>query len=166
MRSNSTVHVAPHPLRGRYNPTVAIQGKLYHRVGPLNVADQQVPKYAQIYVHDPVETNRAQTRYAGMDMPKSTSRCVAERLKGMLRELDAALRETNTYVQDFLTAAEVFANEEVDDAQFVLDADARPGGTHAGQYDGSSGRRYNFSEVCVLAAEVRGSRECSTRYRG
>ena len=33
-------------------------------------------------------------------------------------------------------------------------ADARPGGTHAGQYDGSSGRRYNFSEVCVLAAEV------------
>ena len=61
-----------HPLRGRYNPTVAIQGKLYHRVGPLNVADQQVPKYAQIYVHDPVETNRAQTRYAGMDMPKST----------------------------------------------------------------------------------------------
>ena len=142
-------------LDGRFTPTVAIQGKLYHRFGSLNVAEQGVPQYAQVYVHDPAEDKRAQTRYAGMEMPASTPKSVAERLKRLLRELEAGLRVTNAYVQDFLAAAEIFRNEEVVNAQFILDANQRPGGVHGGQYDGSSGRRYNFSEVCVLAAEVR-----------
>ena len=113
-----------------------------------------MPHYAQVYVHDPAEDKRAQRRYAGMQMPASTSKPKAEQLKRLLRELESALRVSNTYVQDFITAAEVFANEDVVDGQFVLDADKRPTDAQGGQYDGSSGRRYRFSEVCVLAAEV------------
>ena len=56
----------------RYNPTVAIQGKLYHRIGPLDVQDGATPQYAQLYVHDAAEEVRANKRYAGMDMPAST----------------------------------------------------------------------------------------------
>ena len=39
---------------GEWNPTVAFQGKLYHRIGPLGVAEGDVPQCAQ-YVHDPAE---------------------------------------------------------------------------------------------------------------
>jgi len=129
---------------------VAIQGKLYHRIGPLDVQDGATPQYAQLYVHDAAEEVRANKRYAGMDMPASTPTVKKERLKQLLRALESELRGTNTYVMDFLTAAEVFANEDVVDGQFVLDAKQRPADAQQGQYDGASGRRYRFSEVCVL----------------
>ena len=44
----------------------------------------------------------------------------------LLQKLQRALRESNGYVQDFLTASEIFRNEEVTNAQFVINADARP----------------------------------------
>ena len=39
---------------GGWNPSVVIQGKMYHRIGPLRAQDDQVPTFAQIYIHDPV----------------------------------------------------------------------------------------------------------------
>ena len=30
-----------------------IQGKLYHKIGPLNADDEHAPAFAQLYVYDP-----------------------------------------------------------------------------------------------------------------
>ena len=100
-------------------------------------------------------------------MPASTSQQQKEKLIGVLTKLQADLAAANPYVKDFLTAAEVFKSEKTVDGEFVIDADARPADAHKGQYDGGSGRRYRFSEVCVLAAEVpRATRSVVVRHRG
>ena len=110
---------------------------------------------SKVYVHDPSHPDeQAERRYAGMFMPKSTSNAKARKLTELLRELQDVLTDINPYVKDFLTAAEVFEQEDVANGSFVIDADQRPTDTHRGQYDGNSGRRYNFNEICVLAAEV------------
>ena len=38
---------------GGWTPSVVIQGRLFHMMGPLQAADQAPPTFAQIYVHDP-----------------------------------------------------------------------------------------------------------------
>ena len=41
-----------------YNPSVVIQGKLYHTIGPLQASAGDTPKFAQIYVHDPLHEKK------------------------------------------------------------------------------------------------------------
>ena len=95
----STPVKTPTPPGGSWNPSVVIQGKLHHKVGPLAVGDGETPRYAQLYVHDPAaesDTLLAQ-RYAAMLMPKKTSKSEAARLKALLNELHNALNDCNSY---------------------------------------------------------------------
>jgi len=99
----------------------------------------------------------------------STSKAEAARIQAMLVELQTALRESNGYVRDFLTSAEVFEQGartgDVTNAQFVINPDARPSDEHARKYDPPLGRRRAFQEVSVLIARDRSQIEasCSTR---
>jgi hypothetical protein len=95
----STPVKTPTPPGGGWNPSVVIQGKLHHKVGPLAVGDGETPRYAQLYVHDPAaegDTVLAQ-RYAAMLMPAKTSQPEAARLKTLLNELHDALNDCNSY---------------------------------------------------------------------
>ena len=38
---------------GGFAPAVVIQGRLYHRMGPLRARDGEEPSFAQIYINDP-----------------------------------------------------------------------------------------------------------------
>ena len=38
---------------GTFQPQVAIQGKVYYFIGSLEVSEQEEPKFASLYVHDP-----------------------------------------------------------------------------------------------------------------
>ena len=38
---------------GNYQPQVRIQGKAYYYIGPLAVEEEDTPKFASLYVHDP-----------------------------------------------------------------------------------------------------------------
>ena len=105
----------PTPPGGGWSPGLVIQGKLHHKVGPLAVNSNngnptETPRYAQLYVHDPAAEDDAtlDQRYAALLMPKTTSAADASKLKALLRDLQKALIECNGYVQDFLTAGEIF----------------------------------------------------------
>ena len=37
---------------GGWQPSVVIQGKLYHKIGPLNADDEHAPAFAQLYVYE------------------------------------------------------------------------------------------------------------------
>ena len=126
----------------------------------LAASEGAMPQFAQLYVHDPAEpaADEAARRYKQMRFPTSTSKAEAARIQAMLVELQTALRESNGYVRDFLTAAEVFEQDarrgDVTSAQFVINPDARPSDEHARKYDPPSGRRHTFQEVSVLIAET------------
>lgn len=149
-----------------WNPSVVIQGKLHHYIGPLNAADDDVPRYAQLYVHDPAATSDtvAKQRYASLLLPKSTSRPEAARTKAVLDKLQTALRDCNGYVKDFLTAGEIFASEDAPQASFVINPDRCAPGADKRVYDSNRQRR-TFNEVSVLCDEQPAKRTIVLRFR-
>ena len=40
------------PGSSRWRPSVVIQGKLYHRIGPLSTADNATPQFAHVFSGD------------------------------------------------------------------------------------------------------------------
>ena len=94
--------------QGGWRPSVVIQGKVYHCVGPLTAAEGQKRAFAQLYVHDPAAVDdEAATRFSHMRLPADMSKPQKQRALELLTELQDALRETNTYVQDFVSAGEL-----------------------------------------------------------
>ena len=49
------------PGGSSWRPTVSVQGKLHHNIGPLNPDDGAERRYAQLYVHDPSFDDEAET---------------------------------------------------------------------------------------------------------
>ena len=80
-----------------WQPSVVIQGKLYHLVGPLQAGEGSAPKFAQLYVHDPSAADDVATqRYKHMYLPATTSAADRARAVELLKELQAELRERPT----------------------------------------------------------------------
>ena len=105
-------------LQGGWRPSVVIQGKVYHCVGPLTAAEGQRRAFAQLYVHDPAAADdEAATRFSHMRLPADMSKPQKQRAVELLTELQDALRETNTYVQDFVSAGELLQREEASGAR-------------------------------------------------
>ena len=69
---------------------------------------------------------------------------------GLLRELQGALRECNSYVQDFVHAAEALANGGAEQMTLVINPEARPTEAHARTYNKPAGGEHTFNEVSVL----------------
>ena len=150
------------PGRSRWVPSVCIQGKLHHRVGPLEPdvnehGNVETRKFAQLYVHDPAtEDDGAEfdARAAGMKFGSSTSNTERERVLSLLGALQSTMHDENTYVQDFMMAGELFATDGLDNAELIISRDARPADEHARRYDPSSGGAPRiFQEVTVLVGE-------------
>ncbi len=132
------------------NGDCTIAGKLYHTVGPLQAPDDRAPGFAQLYVHDPAaENDEAVRRYAHMYMDDKASAPEKTRALKLLTELQSAMRECNTYVQDFVTAGEIFAEGDVDDAHFVIEPKARPATAHKRTYkDAKKAFDVSVSRAC------------------
>ena len=57
--------------QGSYKPQVMIQGKAYYYVGPLEVEENEAPKFASLYVHDPALEGAE--RMNNLYLPQNTS---------------------------------------------------------------------------------------------
>lgn len=162
------------PGRSGWAPSVSIQGKLHHLVGPLQTEPGETRKWAQLYVHDPAAVDEAadddelQARYATLKWPSGTSGPEKDRVLALLRALQSTLHDENTYVHDFMMAGELFATEGAADVELVISRDCRPTDAHARQYDPpSGGARRTFQEVTVLVGEGQVGKGCvQLRRRG
>ena len=146
------------PPGSTYNPSVVVQGKPYHRIGPLQASTgDDTPKFAQIYVHDPLHENEeASIRLDHVHLPQGISSAKRDVLHSLLVQLQNLLHTCNPYVRDFKTACEI---QEVSGAQLVINANVRPAGEHV--------RRYNsgLTEISVLVDEEPGPRDIVVHLR-
>ncbi|XP_043221667.1 uncharacterized protein LOC122381498 [Amphibalanus amphitrite] len=148
---------------GGYAPCVVVQGRLYHRIGPLEAPEDRPPSFAQIYISDPLAEDpeaEAAIRLGHVRLPAATSAAVQHRLLDLLGQLQAMLRQVNPWVQDFIMAAEVLARE-VEHRQLIISVAARPAGQHARRYNTPEGLR----EVAVLMGDEPGQHDLVLRRR-
>ena len=139
------------PPRGGFTPCVVIQGRMYHRLGPLRAGEGETPTFAQIYVNDPHcdhPEEEAAVRLGHVRLPASTSVPMQLRLLDLLQNLQVMLRDINPWIQDFIHAAEM-PEEMVQHMQLVISADARPADQHQRRYNRPEG----FREVSVLIGD-------------
>ena len=163
LSSLSVREVPPPAGTGGYAPCVVIQGRLYQRLGPMEPQEDQAPSFAQIYINDPQAEDpeaEAAIRLGHVRLPATTSGAVQQRLLDLLRELQIMLREVNPWVQDFIMAAEILA-QEVEHRQLIISADARPAGQHERRYNAAEGLR----EVAVLMGDAPGQHDLVLRRR-
>ena len=168
-RLNSALALASQRVRelappgGGYRPSVVIQGRLCHRLGPLEAREGETPAFAQIYIHDPKCDHpeaEAATRLGHVRLPASTSAAMQLRLRRLLEELQVLLREVNPWVQDFILASEV-PEDAVQQMRLVISATARPTDQHRRRYNLPEG----FQEVSVLVGEEPGHQDIVLRRR-
>ena len=94
-------------------------------------------------------------RYGHMYMDGNASKPQKERAIKLLTKLQRTMRQCNSYVQDFVTAGEIFAEGDVDDAHFVIEPKARPKDAHKRTYKDP---KRAFNEVSVMTVEPRGGK--------
>jgi hypothetical protein len=134
------------PPGGGWRPSLVIQGKLYHKMGPLLPSGAEAPSFAQLYVYDPDdEAQVIHTRIGYMSLPASISVEDRQLVYGLLRDLQITLGVCNPYVRDLLHVVELH-RESIEQRVFVLNADARPTDEHERRYNRPEGMR----EIMVI----------------
>ena len=115
------------PGSSTWRPAVSIQGKLHHRISSLQPQAQasgqlREPRFAQIYVHDPaLPHDPSALRLEGQTF-RALTRPETERVRQVLTSLHTILTTCNPYVQDVITAGEIFAEagESVPEVTFAI----------------------------------------------
>ena len=93
-----------------FNPNFKIQGKMFHRIGSLLPADNQTPKFAQLFFYDSDnELANRLSNHSDLDAD-------------ILGQLQRMLHANNSYIQSFKAAIEI---ECVEDVNIVLHADKK-----------------------------------------
>ena len=124
----------------RFTPSIILQGKLYHLMGPLQAAEGETPVFAQLYVHDPaLETTQ---RLANMNLPSNLTRAEKEVVPVILAELQDWLKAHNPFARSFIQVVE-YPEEQLADGRLVISAKRRPAGEHARRYN----QQTSFGEV-------------------
>ncbi|CDF38639.1 unnamed protein product [Chondrus crispus] len=132
------------PGPSNFNPTMTMQGGMYHYMGPMMPSEGRAPSYASVYIHDTDYATQTRTRLG-------TSRQLEEAL---MTQLTHMLHECNPYVQTFLCMRE-WAQSPQNNCpatyQMVIHADRRPSHEHV--------RRYNGPEASEVAALIPGNED-------
>ena len=159
--------VVKHPeLPGsNHAPNVIIQGKLFHKLGPLLPGVDRTASFAQVYCFDlqtdeNQEEQRADVRMGHCHLPASMSVDDRDGLKRLLLQLEAMLRTDNPWVRDFVMLCERHPTE-LEAGKLVISARARPSGEHARRYNIPQG----LSEVAVLMQDTPGRRDIVLKKR-
>ena len=92
-----------------------------------------------------------------MYLPRGSSKAKRQRVLELLTELQAALEKVkeNKYVQDCVTAGEIFRKEDFIEKQFVIDPSKKPQHAHERTYNDSAGGSHKFNERCHLKCNAR-----------
>ncbi|CDF36188.1 ATP dependant DNA helicase PIF1 [Chondrus crispus] len=123
------------PGSSNFNPTMTMQGEMYHYMGPMMPSEGRVPSYASVYIHDTAYATQMRTRLGN-----------STRLEeALMTQLTHMLHECNPYVQTFLCMREWAQSPHNNTPvayQMVNHADRRPSHEHV--------RRYNDALSYVL----------------
>ncbi|CDF38180.1 ATP dependant DNA helicase PIF1 [Chondrus crispus] len=130
------------PGSSNFNPTMTMQGEIYHYMGPMMPSEGRVPSYGPVYIHDTDYATQTRTRLGN-----------STRLEeALMTQLTHMLHECNPYVQTFLCMREWAQsphNNTPAAYQMVIHADRRPSYEHV--------RRYNGPEASEVAALIPGN---------
>ncbi|GBO99548.1 hypothetical protein EVAR_87322_1 [Eumeta japonica] len=122
-----------------FSPTFTIQGQVYHRIGSLLPANNEQPKFLQLY-------------FMGDEEYEADRRC--QNIQGIERDtvlkIQRMLHEHNRLINTFKTALERMPGE---DYRLVMHPDRTPSGEHE--------RRYNAPLINEVAAMVTGEQFAS-----
>ena len=131
-----------------FQPTVVFQGRLQHRVGPLQAEEGEIPRFVQLYVHDAsLETSQ---RYQNMYVPNSMTQPQKQMLEATLATVQKALHTSNPFIKDFKQIMEI-GDEQLPQGKIVISAKSRPTGEHARKYN----EQLNLQEVSILTSSER-----------
>ena len=126
-----------------YTPSVIFQGKMQHKLGPLQPADGERPQFAQLYVLDP--TLELSERFARMTIPAGMSTADRDLLHELLETVQTELHNCNPFVRDFKQCLEI-PDEDIADGQLVISS-KQPNGQHPRRYND----QINLDEVRILS---------------
>ena len=145
----SSIKVTERKFTGNYKPSVVFEGKVCQMFGPLIPDDNEPPRFAQLYVHDPATQNTM--RVSNMNLPRSLSSKQVFTITKVMRKLQDVLTEVNPYVKDFKHICEI-PDEEIQDGILVISCKALPKGAHERTYN----KQTSLTEVSVLTNSVPG----------
>ncbi|CDF38542.1 unnamed protein product [Chondrus crispus] len=132
------------PVPSNINPTMTMQGEMYHEMGPMMPFEGRAPSYASVYIHDTDYATQTRTRLGNS----------ARLQEALTAPLTRMLHECNPYVQTFLCMREWAQsphNNTPTPYQMVIHADRRPSHEHV--------RRYNGPEASEVAALTPGNED-------
>ena len=129
--------------RGGWQPSVILQGKAIHRVGPLLQEEGEQPRFVQLYVNDPsLETTN---RFQNMVLPSTVTAQEKQYLAAILETVQGAIHQHNPFIQDFKQIMEI-PDSELQEMKIVISASQRPQGEHERRYNTQT----NLKEVSIL----------------
>ena len=126
-----------------YAPSVVFEGKVQIIHGPLMAEENEQPRFAQIYIHDP--STQHTVRVNNMNLPESLSKKQTESISNTMKKLQNLMIEVNPFVKDFLHVCEI-SDEDIKDGKLVISCKARPDGEHERRYN----KQESLAEVSVL----------------
>ena len=139
----TSIQVKERKFTSGFTPCVVFEGKLTHRVGPLQAAEGQKPCFAQIYVHDPsLETA---IRFNNMFIPGNMSEPQKKILKEILEKVQQDLHSHNPFIQDFKQITDMDV-DQLGQGKIVISAKKKPTGEHERRYN----EQLNLQEVSIL----------------
>lgn len=142
--ANTMVQYKKHP-QGNYRPQVIIQGKAYYYIGPLQVEEDQAPKFASLYVHHPTLAGVA--RKNNLYLPRDTSPAERRIREIVLIELQDELKENNPFIKDSLQICQILETG-MQEAAFVITEKQKP--RNAGTRTYTS---HHLTEVSLVVPE-------------
>ena len=100
----SSLRVNELQFRG-YTPSIVFEGRVHQYVGPLQAKEGEDPRFAQLYVHDPILEKTA--RVANMQMPATLSLEERQFVNAIVDHLQEDLKQINPFVKDFKQIVEL-----------------------------------------------------------
>ena len=112
-----------------FNPIVTVQGKMFHRIGPIKASNEAEPKFGQIYFIDADLSDQADQRMKHIKtFNVSNDQNVRNSNEGkqILVTLQSYLVEHYPYVDAFKTCLDIMKEEDIEQSySVVLKADKK-----------------------------------------
>ncbi|KAL8563363.1 hypothetical protein ACOMHN_008202 [Nucella lapillus] len=113
-----------------WNPTIRVQGQVYHLIGTLLPHNINTPSFLQVYFIDSLEEEVA-------------IRQNKELHRGILRQLIEIMHANNSYVQNLKSAKDELLAEK--NMKVIIREDKRPQGEHSRRFN-----KQQSSEIAIL----------------
>ena len=139
----SSVVVKERKFESDYTPSVVFEGKVCQMYGPLEAEENEVPRFAQLYVVDPATQHTM--RIKNMNLPTSLNVKQTALILSVMKKLQELMADVNPFVKDFKHICEIPV-EEIKEGKLVIICKDKPKEAHERTYN----LQQCFSEVSVL----------------